>query len=183
MTRETIELFVALAAIAGFFIGLYQYREAQKWKRLEFAAGQLQRLTTDPDLLLAITFLEYSKMEVPLPEKYRLLANADTFQHDSEVLSTMMKSDYFERTPAYFIYREAFMRLFEYFEQLFQFVEMGLIQASDIKGIKWVLEGVIAPKYIEKTVLLEQLQKHFQDVLTLMEMLGIDSQSIKFAAI
>lgn len=61
MIRETIELFVALAAIAGFFFGLYQYRKAQKWKRLEFAAGQLQRLTTEPDLVLAMMFLEYSK--------------------------------------------------------------------------------------------------------------------------
>jgi hypothetical protein len=174
MIRETIELFVALAALAGFFIGLYQYRKAQRWKRLEFAASQLQRLTTDPDLLLAMMFLEYSKMDVPLPEKYRVLIDADTFQHDSSTLSTMMAPGYFERTPTYFIYREAFMRLFEYFEQLFQFVDMGLIQVSDIKGTKWVLAGVIAPKYIEKTVLLEHLQRHFQDVISLMAMLGID---------
>ncbi len=177
MIREMIEIFVALAAIAGFFIGLYQYREAQKWKRLEFAAGQLQRLTTDPDLVLAMTFLEYSKMEVPLPEKYRLLTNADTIQHDSSVLSTMVAPDYFKRTPAYFIYREAFMRLFEYFEQLFQFIDMGLIQASDVKGTKWVLERIISPKYIEKSTLVGHLQKNFQDVLTLIEMLEIDSRN------
>jgi hypothetical protein len=172
--RETLELLVALAAIAGFFMGLYQYRQAQKWKRLEFAAGQMQRLTNDPDLVLAITFLEYSKMEVPLPDKYRLIMQADTFQHESDVLSTMMEPRYFERSSTYFIYREAFMRLFEYFEQLFQFTEMGLIQPEDIKGVKWVLEGIVSPNYIDKSVLSQYLITYFQDTIKLMGLLDVE---------
>lgn len=116
-------------------------------------------------------------MEVPLPEKYRLLVDANTLQHDSGVLSTMMAPSYFERTPTFFIYREAFMRHFEYFEQLFQFIDMGLIQASDIRGTKWVLATIISPKYIEKSVLLEHLQSNFQDVVTLMMILGIDTSN------
>jgi hypothetical protein len=174
-TREAIELFVALGAIAGFFVGLYQYRQAQRWKRLEFAAGQLQRLTSDPDLVLAITFLEYSKMTIPLPEKYRELAKTDLFHHDSAKLSENMGLTFFESTAEYFIYREAFMRLFEYLEQLYQFIDMGLIKADDVKGVIWVLEGTARPKWIDRSVLVGHLRENFPDVIKLMTMMGVQA--------
>lgn len=171
--RDIIEISVALAAIAGFFFGLYQYRQAQTWKRLEFAAGQIQRLTSDPDLVLAITFLEYSKMEIPLPEKYAKIAKTDTFEHDSSQLSRMMEPDYFERTAEYFIYREAFMRLFEYLEQIYQFIDMKLIKATDVKGIAWVLRQIAQPRFIPQMILIEQLQSNFTDILKLMQIMGV----------
>ena len=50
---------------------------------------------------------------------------------------------------------------------------MGLIRSDDIKGVKWVLEGILNPKYIEENVMEDHLRNHFQDVIILMEMLKI----------
>jgi hypothetical protein len=50
--------------------GVYQYQQAQKWKRLEFAAIELQRMYEDPELVLAGTVNNYSARKVPLPERY-----------------------------------------------------------------------------------------------------------------
>lgn len=172
--RDILELVVALAAIAGFFFGLYQYRQAQTWKRLEFAAGQVQRLTSDPDLVLAITFLEYSKMEIPLPEKYAKITKTDTFEHDSSQLSRIMEPDHFERTTEYFVYREAFMRLFEYLEQIYQFIEMRLVKASDVKGITWILRQIAQPRFIPQKILTKHLQTNFTDALKLMQIMGVE---------
>jgi hypothetical protein len=172
--REIVELFVALAGIAGFFFGLFQYRAAQKWKRLEYAANQLQRLTSDPDLVLAITFLEYSKMNVPLPEKYWELAGSKVFPHSQEKLSKMMDAGHFENSPEYLIYREAFMRLFEYFQQIYQFIDMGLIDAKDVKGLRWVLDNVACPQRIDdKTLFKRHLAKGFQEVCELLKILKL----------
>jgi hypothetical protein len=51
-TTEVVQVLVLIAAIAGFLFGVYQYQQAQKWKRLEFAATQLQRMYEDPELVL-----------------------------------------------------------------------------------------------------------------------------------
>jgi hypothetical protein len=172
--KELIQIIVWLAGIASFLFGVYQYRQAQIWKRLEYAANQIQRLTSSPDLILAISFLEYSKMKIPLPEKYRKIANeAEIFNHDCDKLSKIMESEYFEETAEYFIYREAFARQFEYLEQIYQFIEMKLIQADDVKGIKWVLENIAAPRFINKTVLIKHLQGDFKNVIRLMNLMGI----------
>jgi hypothetical protein len=48
----------AIIGIAAFGIGLYQYYRAQIWKKSEFAAAQIQRLTDDPALALCCIFLD-----------------------------------------------------------------------------------------------------------------------------
>ena len=68
--KELLDFLVSVIGIGGILFGVYQYRQAQKWKRLEFAANQLQRLTSVPELAVAYMFLNYSKRGVPLPEKY-----------------------------------------------------------------------------------------------------------------
>ena len=171
--KGVIEITLALVGVAGLLFGSYEYRQAQTWKRLEFAASQIQRLTSDPDLILAVTFLEYSGMKIPLPEKYWKLARAQTFNHDCDKLSKMMDAEHFEQTAAYFVYREAFARLFEYLEQIHQFIEMKLIKVNDVKGIKWVLEQIAAPRFISKTILIQHLQGNFKDVIKLMDIMGV----------
>jgi hypothetical protein len=40
--KALLDIIVPIVGIGGFIFGLFQYRQAQKWKRLEFAANQLQ---------------------------------------------------------------------------------------------------------------------------------------------
>ncbi len=173
--NQVIEVLVSLAAIVGFFFGLYQYRQAQRWKRLEFAATQLQRLTSDPELLFAIVCLEYSKREVHLPEKYQKVIKKETFIHDSKVLSRVMQV-YHEDTPEFYVYQDVFARLFEYLSQVYQFIDLGLIQANDVKGLRWVLEHLANPIFVDKVAFAKYIIKggsQFEDVFKLMRIFGV----------
>jgi hypothetical protein len=169
--QEIIAILVSIAAIFGFLFGVFQYWQAQKWKRLEFAANQIQRLTTEPDLALAVSFLEYSKMKIPLPEKYQVFAADDDkvkiFDHDSKDYSKVMELDYFKVDANYFIYRQSTMRLFEYLQQIHQFIAMGLIKTNDVAGLKWVLDMIFYPRYIDQSILLKHLEKDFEEIIAL----------------
>ena len=50
MLRDILAIVGAVSALGGLAFGLYQYYIAQKWKRAEFAAQQLEKLSSDPDL-------------------------------------------------------------------------------------------------------------------------------------
>ena len=145
-TREVIQVLVLIAAIAGFLFGVYQYQQAQKWKRLEFAASQLQRMYEDPELVLAGTFNNYSARRVPLPEKYWGYYGGKVFDHDCRKMYRLMSSRY-ERELDFFIYNDAFERLFEYLEQMYAFVEMKLIKVDDIRSLDWIIKDLVKPTW------------------------------------
>jgi hypothetical protein len=168
--RDFLGIIGASIAIGGFLFGIYQYVLAQRWKRLEYAADLLQRLTTDPDLVLALTFLEYSKRKVPLPQKYQSLTQENLFDHDSNRLSQVLKVGYWEDTPEYFIYRDVMNRLFHYLQQIYSFIEMKLIEPGDVLLVEWVLVWIADPRFIKETVLLDYVGKNFPDVRKLMNM-------------
>ena len=170
--QESIGILVSIAAISGFLFGVFQYWRAQKWKRLEFAANQIQRLTTEPDLALAVSFLEYSKMKIPLPEKYQVFADSDDkpriFDHDSENYAKVMEWTYFAPSAEYYIYRQSTTRLFEYLQQIHQFIEIGLLKPKDVAaGLEWVLKLIFHPKHIEKGILQKHLDEDFKEVIAL----------------
>lgn len=160
-----------IIALSGFLFGLYQYTKAQRWKKLEYAAKLLQEMTIDEDIALALIFLEYSKRQVPLPDKYHKLAGDSLFQHDSEKLSQMLEVGYWENTPEYFIYRDTLNRLFRYLQQFQQFIEMKLIEPEEAYLVGWVLRRITNPDYIDKKTLHAYVQ-YFPGVISLLQSFG-----------
>ena len=134
-TKSLFEMLVSLIAIGSFWFGVHQYRQAQKWKRLEFAAEQIQRIYTEPELVLAATFLSYSKRGVPLPEKYWDYVGSRVFEHHCKVMYQIMSSRY-EEEIAFFIYNDAIDRLFDYLDQIYAFIEMRLITVKDVEALR-----------------------------------------------
>jgi hypothetical protein len=130
-TKELLDSIVTVIGISGVLFGVYQYRQAQRWKRLEFAANQLQRIYAEPELVLATTFLDYSKRGVPLPESYWEYVGKKVFEHDCKIMYQLMSSRYEEQIE-FFIYNDTIDRLFAYLDQIYAFIEMRLIQAKDV---------------------------------------------------
>jgi hypothetical protein len=144
--KELVQVLVLIAAVAGFLFGVYQYRQAQKWKRLEFAATQLQRMYEDPELVLAGMFNNYSARRVPLPEKHWDYYDGKVFDHDCRKMYRLMSSRY-EPEPDFFIYNDAFERLFEYLEQIYAFIELKLIKVDDVRSLDWIIEDLVKPTW------------------------------------
>ena len=49
-----------IGAVAVFGIGLYQYAQAQKWKRREFISSQVKEFEADKKIQLSMTMLDWS---------------------------------------------------------------------------------------------------------------------------
>jgi hypothetical protein len=147
--KELVDFLVSVIGIGGVLFGVYQYTQAQKWKRLEFAAGQLQRLYSEPELALAGMFLDYSKRGVPLPESYWDFVGAKVFEHDCKLMYQLMSSKY-EEQMEYFLYGDTIDRLFAYLDQIYAFIEMRLIKAKDVESLRWILNDIEKPLWAEK---------------------------------
>ena len=178
-TRDLIQTLVSVVAIVGFLFGVFQYRQAQRWKRLEYAASQLRHLDTEPELTLATIFLDISKRGVPLPEKLWKYAGTDVFQHDCQKMYTLMKSRY-EDDVEYFIYNDVFERLFGYLEQIYMCIDLGLIQARDVKALRWLVKSLSNPTWAseaDKDVFLVRAQRQgYFDVIKLLRLLDAMDQ-------
>ena len=173
-TKELIQILVSLVGIGGFLFGVLQYGQAQRWKRLEYAAGQLQRLQLDPDLALATAFLDSSERAVPLPAKYQVYKGEPVFNHNCQVMYRKMALEY-ENTPEFFIYADAFERLFEYLVQIYAFIDMKLIKAGDVKSLKWILEDLARPQWSrDNRVFVGRISSGFDDIFQLMDIYGIE---------
>lgn len=171
--KELLDFLVSVIGIGGILFGVYQYRQAQKWKRLEFAANQLQRLSAVPELALASMFLSYSKRGVPLPENYWEYAGTKVFEHDCETMYRIMLT-WYENKPEFFIYGDAFDQLFEYLVQIYAFIDMKLIRASDVKSLSWILEYLASPHWItDHRVFIGRISLGFNDVFKLMDLFAI----------
>jgi len=172
--KELLQILASFMAVGGFLFGVFQYRQAQRWKRLEYAANQLQRLQSDPELALAATFLDFSKRGVPLPEKYWEYVGQHVFQHDCQIMYKAMATRY-ENTPEYFIYGEVFERLFGYLAQMYEFIDMRLLKASDVKALVWILTDLAQPQWTtDRRIFIGRISLDFDNVLQLMDVFKIE---------
>jgi hypothetical protein len=62
-----LSLLTLVGGLAAFGIGLNEYRQEQRWKRLEYFTQLLQSLEAEPELRAALTMLEYNQPRVCAP--------------------------------------------------------------------------------------------------------------------
>src|SRR5437016_1241176 len=58
------DLLKLLGAITVFGLGLYQYAQAQKWKRREFVAAQIKDFEGNKDIQIMMTILDWTDRKV-----------------------------------------------------------------------------------------------------------------------
>ena len=59
-TKTVIALLGMLLGAAGFVIGLFQYRKAQRWKAAEFVAAEVKEAFADPMVRFALHLLDWN---------------------------------------------------------------------------------------------------------------------------
>jgi hypothetical protein len=64
-----VQLLTLVAGLAAFAVGLREYREEQRWKRLEYFTALLQTLEGEPALRGALTMLEYKQPRICAPDE------------------------------------------------------------------------------------------------------------------
>lgn len=146
--ESVLKLLGAATALGGLIFGLIQYVKAQHWKRAEFAAKELDKLTSDPLLSMACTLLDWTGRTFEVPASYRFKAEEPSFIHDWSILEKAM-------TPSLIpddgrdgfiwqevLYRDIFDHLFTYLDLINHYVEIKLIKDEDIKILKYWMEQI-----------------------------------------
>jgi len=59
-----LQLVTLVGGLAAFGIGLREYREDQRWKRLEYFSGMLQSIEAESEVRSALVMLEYNQPRV-----------------------------------------------------------------------------------------------------------------------
>jgi hypothetical protein len=143
--------FTALIALTGAVVALFQYHQAQKWKRLEFAANQLERLSRDPVLDLALTFLDWEEGKLVLPDNLGHLADSHedgihTFRHQKQRLIAALSPNP-QKDAELNVYRVVFEHLFDYFEQVEKFIRLKVIREKEVmNGLEFWIKKISPSK-------------------------------------
>lgn len=178
-TKELISLIGLFIGIAGFLIGMSRYEKAQKWKKAEFAAQQLEKLSNDPVLELATIMLDWEGRKVTIPDKYKHFTEEYTFVHSWAHMKKAMVGSLVPENGQYdfdwqdVLYRDTFDYFFSYLERIDHFIDSNLISTEDVKPIEYWLEQINKSKFNNDSV--------FSEYIKYFEYTGVNDLMKKFA--
>ena len=170
---------VAVTAVGGFLFGIYQYTKAQHWKRAEFAAKELERLSTDPVLSLACIFLDYDERTVNVPEIYKEMAKSNSFIHRWAILEKAMMASLTTNdgrngfTWLEVLYRDVFDHFFTYLVSIDHYIDIDLVSKRDISILKYWLEKLSHPPFADRRPIFDGYIKYFSYY-------GVDKLIVRF---
>jgi hypothetical protein len=134
-----IPTWVGLAgAIAALAVGLWQYRQAQLWKRSEFVAAEMAKFFAQPKVATALLLLDYSRIKLR-PDGTRANREDHGSILDDGVTERALRHhvECPEQTEAFgseeMLAREAFDMLLTGLETFDHFVETHLVEVEDLK--------------------------------------------------
>ena len=182
--KDILSVIGTVLGFGGLAFGLYQYYKAQKWKRAEFAAQQLEQLSADAELELCCKLLDWALRRSAVPDKYAALTDEKTFVHDWRIMRQAMlpeeDSGEADWDWQHMMYRDIFDKFFNYFERINHYISIRLIAEKDVASLKYWLEQVSAPRFLpedQKTLFMRFLKRYeYRGVLELMRRFGVGAK-------
>jgi len=195
MSAELLMKVIPLVlGLAGLWFGLWQYRAAQTWKRLEFAAGIIEKTNSDPDLRLAITFLDWRQRDAPIPDRFvGVEGKREILRHTHAAMASAFDLQNRERVPETddldlkvseltldrIVYVDVFDRLFQYLEQVDSFVDIGLVRSKDVLPLSYWADRVCRMSIGGRKVFQDYLAHYqYSGVLCLADRYRRDSRTL-----
>ena len=156
----SIEIGATLTALIGAIaaaVGLIQYRKAEAWKRAEFTGQLFEQLASDDELAFACRSLDWGVGPLITPQKYRVLfsgnkSDAAVIDHNWSDLANAMKRGInidVIQNPNQLVYRYSLDSFCEYLDRLRIFVELGLVQRSDLTPLGYYAKLMLNPPYYQ----------------------------------
>jgi hypothetical protein len=119
-------------ALIAFFIGLSQYRKAQRWKRREFIAAQIKEFESDSKIQAVFTMLDWKDRYVQLP------SNKTGKDEPVIVTDPILARALLPHSPRSLFHdyeasiRDCFDRFFDALDRLQVFVDSKLISKEEL---------------------------------------------------
>jgi len=169
---ELLKVGTPVVTMIGIFLGVWQYRKGQNWKRMEFASSLVRRVSEEPTLSLATLFIDWKKRMIRLPDIYQTLEQVEKectsnfFYHSYQEMAATFSIKVREVIPETnrleikeseitvqrTVYIDSFDRLFEFFQEVESFLSMRLIKSSDIDVLAYWAEKLLNTKYNEEYI-------------------------------
>src|SRR5690606_12796756 len=174
--EDALQIIGGVIVIVGFLFGVYQYYVAQRWKKAEFAANQLLKLSSNPDLELCCRILDWAQRPFLIPERYHALTGQTVLNHTWQELAQAMKPETINPTftgqPA--LYRELFDEFFTYLSDIDHFISIGLINLKDVSSLRYWLEQIANPRFTPEPIFKHYIEFYqYNGVIDLMGRFGI----------
>jgi hypothetical protein len=131
---EGLELFGLFGAVATLLFGIFQYQNAQQWKRTEWVAQEMKAIFADPMVDNTLKMIDWDGREILL-----FPSHPDSSKKHVPVLHIDVKKalrihnseSAFTRSEA--AIRDSFDRFFDGLERLGHYVEIKLIAVSEVQ--------------------------------------------------
>lgn len=125
---------IAISSVA-FFMGLFQYREGQRWKALEFVSNEIKEFFSNRDVINVLKILDVNRRPIEfydsLAEKFEAISISDEDIISAFRTSNMRKG--VAITPTEGLVCDTFRPFFDYLARFSNYMEAsGLIQYQDI---------------------------------------------------
>jgi hypothetical protein len=173
--KDAVSVVGAVLGFGGLGFGLYQYYVAQKWKRAEFAAEQLEKLSSDPDLELCCKLLDWAVRISPVPERYASLTAEKTLVHDWSIMrEAMLPEEDSAQTQwgwQHMMYRDVFDKFFDYLERINHYISIRLISEKDVSSLSYWLRQIACPRFLpseESSLFVRFVERYGYDGVTQM---------------
>lgn len=119
--------------VGGVPIGLWQYGQAQAWKRAEFAAGEMRAFFADPGVQKALRILDYNAIRIDLGAGEVVVKDATLKEALRIHVRTPEGGSSSRFTPDEVAIRDVFDRLFDHLERFGHFLATGLVRRADLR--------------------------------------------------
>ena len=137
--REWVAILLTFFVILG---GLYQFMQAQRWKRAEWVASETKAFLGDPEVKNALHMLDWNGRILPTHGNVNM--KNSTFVFHSDMLLTALYSDstlpkrpetglFRKYTAEELVMRDCFDRMLDGLERFQVFVESGLVSTQELQ--------------------------------------------------
>jgi len=164
--EDQLKALALLGASVAFVVSLVQYRKAQRWKRAEWVATEMDAFFHDPAVKTALHLIDWGAREVELHPNRDVRADRFVMVTDDALAMALMS--HMDR-PSGFTEDEVALRdIFDHFldrlGRIQSFVKAGLITVNDVSPyLGYWAEQISCTKPNDSSVdRLVQLQKFIQ---------------------
>lgn len=145
---------MAAVTVIGVPAALWQYVQAQRWKRAEWVAEEIKEFLASPATANALWMLDWNARSLPLlhpgaKANERFDYEQETLLHALSSDSSPQKRDY---SPAEVSIRDCFDSLLNGLERFQHFVDAGLVGVNDLAPyLQYWLEVIGDPENTRKS--------------------------------
>jgi hypothetical protein len=146
---DWLKLIGIMSGLVAFAVGLWQYRRAQKWKRLEFVATEMKEFQSKRAVQNAFLMLDWNDRVIEFyPEEEK--ESDRVIEVDDKLIEEALSIEDEEFSDAEIAVRDTFDEFFNCLEQFDHYVITGLVEYSEFHPYLAYWLGILTGQDSEK---------------------------------